>query len=232
MTFGSKSGDKIQTPNDALTNVPGQNHKEEKMSFIPIPDTVLVRLYIITGVAELKASLSLYFHRPAFDRDDMEDLITQLGTHFCPDLMSGLCDDYTMNLIEVYDLNSVDGWKASSALDISGGSSEAATPVSPALCMVVSFRGEKRGKWNAGRNFVPGLYEQEVDQVDIGSAISGPVIDAYQSLIDDPPSGWTWVIASRYHNKAPRETGVITPVVSVLQRSARFGVQKRRTYRS
>jgi hypothetical protein len=201
------------------------------MAFIPIPNTVLVRLYLKTAVAELKASVSVFFSKAGFTVSDMEDLLDHLASNFVTDLMDPLCDDYNAYLLEAYDMTAVDGYKVTKAIDIDGGSATLETPVSPALSCVVTFRGNKRGKWNSGRNFVAGLWEGDVDQVDIGSTTTAAIISAYQSLIDDPPTGWQWVIASRYFQKAPRAVGVTTPVETVLVRSARFGVQRRRTQR-
>lgn len=204
---------------------------EVLMAFLRIPDTVLVRLYLKTAVAELTASISLYFHRVDYTEEDMEDLLSDLEDTFVTDLMLPLCDDYTAYLLEAYDMNSVDGLKVTRVLDMSGGSPGTETPVSPALCCVVSFRGNKRGKWNAGRNFIPGLYESKVDQVDISTELSDPILLAYVRLIEQPPSGWTWVIASRYFEKEKRTVGVVTPVKAALVRSQRFGVQRRRAQR-
>jgi hypothetical protein len=202
------------------------------VSFIPFPNTVLVRLYVRTAVAELKASISLWFSKPDFTKADMEDLLADLESDFVPVLADKLCDDYTFYLLEAYDMTAEDGFKVTRTIDIAGGSGAADTPVSPALSCVVTFRGAKRGQWNSGRNFVAGLTEQSVDQVDIQQVVVDQILLAYQTLIDAPPSGWTWVVASRFFKKAPRTTGVVTPVESVLVRSNRFGVQKRRAQRS
>jgi hypothetical protein len=201
------------------------------MAFIPIPDTVLVRLYVKTGIAELKASISLYFSKPNFVETDMEDLLSDLETNFVPEVADKLCDDYNFYLLEAYDMNTEDGLKITRSIDIDGNSGLSDTPLSPAMCCVVTFRGNKRGPWNSGRNFVAGLTEQSCDQTNIGQDVIDSLVTAYQALIDQPPSGWTWVIASRYFKKAPRSTGVVTPVKTVLVRSDRFGVQKRRAQR-
>jgi hypothetical protein len=199
------------------------------VTFIPIPHTVMVRFHLVTGA--LKASFSLFFTRDDFTVQDITDLLTSLEGGFCADVMSPLCDDYNMNLLEAWDMTAVDGYKVTHEVDIDGGTSPENTPVSPALCCVVTFKGNRRGKWNAGRNFVPGLSEQSVDQVDIQQGVADAIQSAYASLISDPPEGWVWVIASRYFEKEKRAEGVTTPVYSTQVRSNRFGVQKRRAAR-
>jgi hypothetical protein len=200
------------------------------MAFIPIPNTVLVRLYLKTAVAELKASLSLYFFKTGFTDEDMSDLLDDLASGFVPALMTPIDEDYTAYLLEAYDMNAADGYKVSKVIDIDGLYTEG-TPVSPAQCLVMTFRGNKRGKWNTGRNYIPGLSEDYVDQVDVQDAVAAMFQAVYQDLIDDPPIGWTWVIASRYKDGLPRETGVVMPVDSCLVRSNRFGFQRRRAQR-
>jgi hypothetical protein len=201
------------------------------MAFIAIPNAVLVRLFVKTAVAELKASISLYFTRDEFDDSDMDDLLADLESGFATTLMDALCDDYNAYLLEAWDMRSVDGYKATRNIDIDGGSGAPETPCSPALCCVVSFHGNKRGKWNAGRNYVAGLSEDDVDQVDIQQGTQDAILQAYTNLIDTPPSGWLWVVASRYKDKAPRTVGVTTPVTGALVRSGRFGLQRRRAQR-
>jgi hypothetical protein len=201
------------------------------VAFIPVPNTVFVRIRLVTAVAALEATIGLWFSKTNFTQSDMEDLADHLALNFCDDLMSGLCDDYTANLITVYDMRTIDGYVHHKTIDIDGGSATEDTPISPAQCCVVTFNADKRGKWNAGRNYVPGLTEQDCDQVDIGSTTTTAILAAYQSLIDDPPTGWTWVVCSRYFNKLPREEGVTNPVSTTQIRSSRFGFQRRRAQR-
>jgi hypothetical protein len=202
------------------------------MAFIPIPNTVLVRVFLKTAVAELKASLSLYFYRPDFTEEDMSDLLDDLESDFVADLMVPLCDDYNAYLLMAYDMNSEDGYQVTKDIDIDGGSTGTDTPMSPALCCVMTFKNNKRGKWNQGRNYIAGLTEQDADQVDIGSTTINALESAYQGLIDDPPAGWTWVIASRQWHNEPRVEGVVSPVTTAFVRTPRFGVQRRRAQRS
>ena len=202
------------------------------MAFIPVQDTVLVRLHMRTGEAALGGSISLHFHKPGFTLEDMEDLLADLETGFVTDLMGPLCDDYNAYRLEAYDLNAQDGLKVTREIDIDGGSEGTDTPLSPALSCVVTYRAAKRGKWNAGRNYVCGLTEQGADQVDIQQSIITDIVAAYTSLIDTPPSGWTWVVVSKMLDGVPREFGLIAPVVAALVRNARFGIQRRRAKRS
>jgi hypothetical protein len=201
------------------------------MAFIPVPNAVFVRIRLITAVAGLEATLGIWFEKTGFSQPDMEDLADHLEANFIPDLMSELSDDYTANLISVYDMRTVDGYVHHSVIDIAGGSDPADTPVSPAQCCVVSFSAAKRGKWNLGRNYVPGLTEQDVDQVDVGATTQAALVAAYEGLRDDPPTGWTWVVCSKHFNKAPRAEGVVAPVENVQIRSGRFGFQRRRARR-
>jgi hypothetical protein len=201
------------------------------MAFIKVPNCVFVRIRLVTAVAGLEATIGLWFQKTNFIQDDMQDLADHLEANFVADLMTPLCDDYTANLISVYDMTDVEGLVVHKEIDIDGGSTPTDTPLSPANCLVVSFYGDKRGKWNQGRNYVAGLTEQGSDQVDVGQTTADDILAAYQTLIDDPPTGWTWCVVSRYFDKQPRVEGVANPVNSVIYRNRRFGFQRRRARR-
>jgi hypothetical protein len=199
------------------------------VAFIPVPNVVKVKLTLTINT--LVSSISLYFERQSFTYADMETLSDNLVLGFCPDLMDALCDDYKMTQIDLWDLNSVDGYHISNGLDIDGGSDPGATPVSPAQTCVVSYYAARRGKWNAGRNFVPGLFEGQVDETDIQGGLANAILAPYLALIEDPPTGWVWVTVSRYLDRQARAVGVSSPVVSAVVRSNRFGFQRRRAAR-
>jgi hypothetical protein len=201
------------------------------MTFIPVPQCVHVKFSIKTGTAELPANFGLYFQRQEFGSAEMEGLLDELESGFCADVMAHLDSNYNMHQITAWDLRSVDGYKATKAVNIDGGSAPGNTPLSPADCMVVSFHSAKRGKWNQGRVFLAGISEQNADQVDINGTLITEELLAFTNLISDPPTGWTWVIVSRRLNKQPRTEGIWSAVTGALVRSPRFGIQRRRAQR-
>jgi hypothetical protein len=201
------------------------------MTFIPIPDTALVRLTMVTGEALLEATIGLYFERADFTYEQLVDMVSDLAGGFAADLMDPLDSNYTATLLTAWDMRSADGYKVLHTLAIAGGASVMNTPLSPAECCVVSFHGDKRGKWNQGRVYVAGISEQNADQVDIDSGTVATILACFQGLLDDPPAGWQWVVASRYLNKVARTVAITAPVTGCLVRSPRFGFQRRRAQR-
>ena len=83
---------------------------------------------------------------------------------------------------------------------------------------VFSYRTALRGRSYRGRGYQPGLLNSILTSPGIGnSAILTAIAANYvQWLITSVPAGWTWVVASHFHNKAPRASAVLTPIISVV----------------
>lgn len=194
------------------------------MPFIPVPDAVKVTIYGHTGSREW--TLNLWFAMPGFDAEDMGDLGAYLETWLTDELAPQLATNTNFDQIILYDMSTVDGNKLVIDVDIPGTSVGALNPVSTAC--VVSYYGSKRGKWNAGRNYVTGFTEEAGDEKDMTQLKADGIRDAYRVLMTDLPAGWTWVVVSRFFNKAARTVGVWAPVISCVVRNLVYGTQKRR----
>lgn len=98
------------------------------------------------------------------------------------------------------------------------------------VSLAVSFRTGSRGRSFRGRNFAVGIPRTPVTGDQVSDAYAASIAAAYAEMIgaDAVSSGWTWVVASRRHNKAPRETGVTTPVTAVLTVDRTVDSQRRR----
>lgn len=198
------------------------------MAFIPVPDTVKA-VFSLYGSAEGFASVGLYFEKAGFTEADMIALGDHLAANFAVDLMAELDASIELQYISLYDLGAVDGLKVVKDTAIFG--SQAGTLLTGGLSCVVSFNANKRGKWNAGRNYVPGMNETTVV---VDSIIAGTMSNlkaAYETLITAPPTGWNWVIVSRYLNGVARQVGVTGEVATVRVRSPKVGFQRRRVDR-
>lgn len=125
----------------------------------------------------------------------------------------------SVQLIEVYvtDLSDQFGPTATAVPsgNVFGGEIQNPVPNNVALC--VSFRTQGRGRSSRGRNYVPGLAENQFDR---SRALSGLVIDlqnryaAFGAALNE--GGWIHVVVSRYSNKAPRPTGLVQDVTSYV----------------
>lgn len=108
-----------------------------------------------------------------------------------------------------------------------GGGNDVASNQS-ALC--VRFGTNKRGRSWHGRNYVPGVPEAVVNESRVSPEFIAAMMDAYEQLqFGGVPEGWTWVVASRRHNKEWRTLGVTEPVTGVsITTTALASVRSRR----
>lgn len=105
------------------------------------------------------------------------------------------------------------------------------TPLPNNVTVSVSFRTEGRGKSSRGRNYALGLTETALSSTlgqSIQATYAADLLAAYEELITTPPTGWTWVIVSRYTNGAPRGTGIYIPITSVILADDTIDSQRRR----
>lgn len=201
------------------------------MAFQPVPDVCLVRFFMHAGTDA--ASFGLHFAKAGFSESDIDALVAQLESGFFTNLLPYFPASVGLDRIVAWDLESVDGYKQTNPSVLVGSLVGATGGVSPALSTVVTFYSGRRGKWNSGRAYVPGLDEAVVDKNTIETAHANGIVAQFQDLIDTPVAGWTWVIVSRWFNKVLRSPNAIYSNVEFVEcRNTRVGVQRRRTYRT
>jgi hypothetical protein len=201
------------------------------VAFVPVPDTVHVRFSGTTGAANRPWTFGLYFKKEGFDESDLDDLLSYLET-WADDLMGeDVWTGYKLNHIEATDLTSEDGIRKGVDIDASGDSSQE-TPRGMGEALVLSFAGNKRGKWNAGRVYLPLLNEGDVDEYDINSGFAEGIRDVFREFLTDLPAGWVWVVVSRVLHGQKRTTGVVAPIVECVIKKYIIGTQRRRLRRN
>lgn len=103
-------------------------------------------------------------------------------------------------------------------------------PVSPALqgtavgdslpshtALAIKWNTGHVGRSYRGRTFHFGFVESQVTGNHVGAMTVTALSDAYNGLITDVAAAsthWKLVVASRYHNRAPRVLGVTTPIIT------------------
>jgi hypothetical protein len=201
------------------------------MAFLPIPDTVQVRFSGHTGAANRPWTFGLYFYMPDFDESDVDDLLDYLEG-WSDDLMNDqVWTGYGLDSMVATDLGSEDGLKKVRALSATGDRA-GMTPTAMSNSLVVSFSGNKRGKWNTGRVYLPLVVEADADEYDISSAWADGIRDVFRQLMTELPAGWVWCVASRYLHGEQRPAGVIAAVVDCVIKKYVFGTQRRRLRRN
>jgi len=201
------------------------------MAFTPLPDTVRVRIHITVGSQGVGGSITLHFQRPEFDYEDMEELADALAAGFVYNLMGPLDPNATADLIEIYDMRQADGWVHRKVIDIDGRTDANNTPLPPSVACCVTFDNPHRGPWHRGRNYVPGLSEQNVDELDIEPDTVSAILLAYTALLDVPPAAFLWVTVSRWFEGAKRPEPLIAAVEGVRVRNNLVAFQTRRNPR-
>jgi hypothetical protein len=94
---------------------------------------------------------------------------------------------------------------------------------------VFTYRTSFRGRNFRGRGYQPGLLDSIRVSATQGSlsVLSAIAANYVLHLITSAPTGWTWVVASRFLNKAPRSEILLTPVTGVTVDTA-IDSQRRR----
>lgn len=199
------------------------------MVFIPAVNTAQVNLrYTIEGNP---AENTLYFQRDqAIDQTSLDlltlDMAAWYNAYFAPRCKTSVVGS------EVYsvDLTTQDGLYSTSNINNGfPGSiiSTSSVPASVAPCM--SFRTAQRGRSGRGRNYLPSPAGQELTANNfITPTYMSGWLATYQRLVDDPELTYTWVVCSRFFNKAPRATAVLYPITGLMFSDNVVDTQRRR----
>jgi len=200
------------------------------MVFQPAPDVCSVTFHYDS--TDVFWSNVLHFAQPGFDTDGMNDLITDLATTFIPALMDILPEAVECSGVTLYDLRAADAPRIIYPFTppVIGGD-ELAEVVSLKAAAVLTFYTSGRGKWNQGRAYIGGIAEELSDERRVQDGTMTALRDAFQTLIDTPPVGWSWVVLSRQLNGAARPLAVYAPILTVVARSGIWGSQSRRVKR-
>lgn len=201
------------------------------MAFIPIPGcaSVVIRAtYFSNPVITV-----LHFTKTGggnFTSGDCTALATVVATTWPFHVMPLFCESYALDDVKVTDQSSESGPSVTVAPGSPqiGGLTTAGLPGQVAL--VMTHRTALRGRSYRGRTYFSALVEPLVvgNQVDGAHMIA--LLTAWGNFMDETEvEGYTFVIASRYENNAPRTTGVATPVTTSAWRNGNVDSQRRRS---
>jgi hypothetical protein len=103
------------------------------------------------------------------------------------------------------------------------------SPAAPAnVAVVASWRTGHSGRSYRGRNYIGGIPINSYEGNTVDPDYVAGWIGAYTALISAAAAeDYTWVVGSAYHNNAPREAGIVTPITNVLVDN-RVDTQRRR----
>lgn len=184
-------------------------------AYIPVPcwQIELISLWDSQTVESV-----LHFTAPSGPTvTDLNNLGLALVNWWTTNIKPNMPTTLQLSDIRMTDLSSQTG----QVFDYATGMPVVGTSASPSLpnsvACVFTKRTAQRGRSYRGRIYQYGLTEAAVtNNLLAGSNVSG-YITAYNLLrsFSTATMTWTFVVASRYNNGAPRTTGVATPVVNI-----------------
>lgn len=162
---------------------------------------------------------TLYFQNVgAINALDANDLMDYMENVLCPGIAGAQSNAYTWRDVYVTDLttNISPTYSKTFSPVIPGVSANPGMPGSVALCL--SFRTAGRGRSSRGRNYISGLTEADVTANVVSNGLILGLTATYADMLSGGglPTGWTWVVFSRYTNGAPRGLGLAKPVTNVI----------------
>ena len=207
------------------------------MPFVPVPNTVEVE--VIYEMDNQIVENTLYYERTtSVDLESINDLLTAINTTIQASLLPFLGN--TIKLIRLVGtlLDAADSLAAVLAVSppVAGGAAGEAAPNNVSITM--SLRTANRGRSFRGRNYIPGIPRDLIDENEVGSGSVAAYEDAYSALMDAGADfGFQQVVVSRYSGftivdgkkkPTPRTTGITTPVTSAFVVDSTVDSQRRR----
>jgi len=183
------------------------------MAFIPALNTAQV--HVRTTLLSQQVENILYFENSdTIGAGDLITLCEYVGDWWNDHLKGNLSNQLTMREIYAVDMTSS---TAPTGVDLThnGVAGSQTSPAMPGnVTIAISFRTAGRGRSSRGRNYLPGMVEAGVSGNSIDNTYGALFVAAYEELISDPLTGWTWVVASFYANHSPRVTALLQPILS------------------
>lgn len=198
------------------------------MAFVPVPNTGIFELRFSLWGQQIENTLAFENSLP-WDPSSLADQCQALYDWHVAELLPNLAADLVLREVYGTSLESDSAPVGSYVPPVppAGGQIQTAEPGNVAFG--VTFRTALRGRSYRGRNYVPGIPANQRVGNQVTASFSNLVVDAYTLLLDAYGDViGTWVIASRYHNNAPRVTGVAIPVSVAVAVNLDIDSQRRR----
>lgn len=185
-------------------------------TFVPLLNTVQAELCFTYNGNKVENVLHFYRSQDFNTPDAMETLAGNLKNWWDSYMKSQVPTTLFLRMVRVFDAENQNGQgvEYTNLLPIQGTAVSEGMPSNVTIAIKLSTG--YRGRSYRGRIYHVGVCENEVAQDSITQAFSTALIDNYSFLLDPGNvNGYTWVVASKYHNGAPRMTGVTTNVTSI-----------------
>lgn len=185
------------------------------MAFIPVPDVAEVTIRF-TYFSQVIVN-TLYFNKTGgFSGSDLPDLATAVMNWWSTRMKGRITNQCALISVVARDI-SAESAPVSEVFPVSPIAGTVDNPGLPGnVCWTIQFKTGLAGRSYRGRNYIGALPENAVDGNQIQADDAAAFLAAYVALNSDInlTIAATHVVVSRYHNNAPRTTGVATAVES------------------
>lgn len=186
------------------------------MAFQPVPNVAQCR---VMGRVDNQLTINNLFFEISgggITATNLLQLVQEVDNWAAIPFASPLSDDWLYERTDGIDLSAADGVQASSSTPQAGGSTSEAAPNNVAAC--VSFRSGFAGRSFRGRNYVPGIPNDQITLNTMDSGFMATLLTTYGLLIGPGTflAGWQWGVVSRRSGGAARPFGIISPINSVV----------------
>lgn len=198
------------------------------MAFVPFIDTG--KLCIDFSFNGIGASICFWMLKPAATPTDYQALADSAAVNIGMGLMTPQTNDLTANKVTVYDMTSASSpvYTSISGLPVVGSAAVDSTPNNASY--VITHRTNSRGRSFRGRNFFPGLTENDVVNGLLGGGVATARLAGWATYINSVELAtlWSHVVASQVSGGVDRVLGLTTVVTSYTITDA-VRSQRRRT---
>ena len=197
--------------------------------YIPVPGVLQANVRFLLEGQQIESVLNFRYEGTPFE-EAANTVWNLLDVSWWQPMRPNLSVDITNVETYVVDLSSEAGPVAAfpSFVTPGGGATGSPVPNNAALC--ITHRTANRGRSYRGRTFVPAIAKSIVN----GSFVQADSVAAFVAAFNEmrttaSTAGIPFTIVSRYHNKAPRVTGIDTVVTQCVARDNVLDSQRRRT---
>lgn len=198
------------------------------MPFVPFANTAEVEVRY--SLDDQQVENTLYFRNStAFDITSLDSLAAVVGNWAVTSLLPLQNNVTSLREVVARDLSIEESFEVTfAAASGSDGGAGAPAPNNVSLC--ISFRSGITGRSQRGRNYLVGVPTNALAATNVfDSDYIASIVGAYNDLLSAAlDAGFHWVIASRFHNGAPRLVGQTVDVLTVIVVDSIVDSQRRR----
>jgi hypothetical protein len=185
------------------------------MPFQAVPNVAQIR---VEGVVDSQLTINdLYFEISGggITAVNLEAITDAVFAWHSGEVTPNLSQDWSLVRCVGIDLTAADGAEVITSGVTPGGADVEAAPNNVAAC--ISFRTANRGRSFRGRNYIPGIPNDQVTLNTLETEYLATLQAAYALLIGAGTfvAGWQFVVVSRFAAGVQRAEGIATPVLTV-----------------